>query len=287
VQIDFASIAFRILNVFLAVAAGVYIAEKMITRLPRAGGRILGVPTPLFAISAVDARAAHAYLAQLLSSGSITMTHVYVYTLLTWPLRTLLLQLRVGALPLALTSLGPLLGLAYTMLVMGPSTIAFIVGLVMARRVEWPDVAELRSVRRGFRGALRTAASVTIRYAAFEAVFAALSRFGIKLSLAWLPLSPVAIAVASLAATRPTMGIAAAAAPLAHGLITPLEALAALFVGRLIFMTVYEMPRTYAQFYASIYPAKVAARVMALVLAVFYPTSIAIALAIVPAAAYL
>ena len=278
-------IAIRIATVFASVALGVYMAEKLMTRLPGISrARLLGIPAPLLAMAALDARSAHAYLAQLLSSGAITIRHVYAYTLVTWPIRTLLLQLRVGALPLALASLGPLLGLAYLALIMGPSVLGLALGLTVFRAGEWPGEAGLRAAARGARGALRLAASITAKYAAFEAVFAVVRFLGIQPRLDWLPLSPIAIAVASIAAVRPTMGIAAAAAPLANGLITPIEALAALFVGRLVFMTVYEMPRTYAQFYATIYPAPVAARVMALTLAVFYSASMAIAAAIIPAA---
>jgi hypothetical protein len=121
---------------------------------------------------------------------------------------------------------------------------------------------------------------VAARYAVFEAVFFALDLSGVRLELGWIPLRPEAMAVASLAAVRPTLGIMAAAPPYWGGRLSAAEVLAALVVGRLVFMALQEFPRSAVQFYGSIYPPAAAARLVAYTAAVLFAVSLPVAAAL-------
>ncbi|MCU7786784.1 hypothetical protein ODS41_02415 [Pyrobaculum sp. 3827-6] len=259
--------------VFVSVVVGLYAAGRLLWRVERLAGPIsrrTGVPASLVALAVVEAKAPHAVLAEAYRRGVLEFRHLLQFTFATWPLRVVLLHLRIGVIPVALGALG-WLGAAYLGLVYLSSAVGFLIA--WRTKVRWPDMsAELRRLS-GVR-VWRQAASVTLRYLAFEAVFMALDLLGIRISFGWLPLSPEALAVASIAAFRPTYGIMAGAPAFHSGRIGAVELLLALMLGRVVYMSVYEFPRSAVQFYASIYPPGVAGRLTAYTAAVMYSTAV-------------
>ena len=270
----------RVVSVFVWVAAGLAAARVLLSRPGLFAGlsRRLGVPASLFLLSLGEARAAHVVLADLLRRGAVGFRHVVKFSFVTWPLRVVLLHLRLGVVQVALGSLG-LLGAVYLGVVYLPSLAGLALGLWLGRGLQWPEV---EASPRGLSAPsiLRTAFSVAWRYAAFEAFFLALDLLGLRVELGWLPLSPEALAVASIAAVRPTLGIMAAAPPYWGGRMSGAEVLAALVVGRLVFMTLQEFPRSAVQFYGSIYPPAAAARLVAYTAAVLFAVSLPVAAAL-------
>jgi len=265
--------AYRAAMVFISVAVGLLAAKYLLRHLERVAAPIsrrTGVPASLVALAVADARTPHAILARALGEGRVDMRHIVQYTFATWPIRVVLLHLRIGVIPIALGALG-LLGAAYLAVVYLSSALGFL--LATRIRAKWPDVtadvAKTPTVK-----ILRQAASITARYAVFEAVFMALEALGVAVPMEWLPISPEAALVASISAVRPTYGIMAAA-PLYHAeRLTPLEVLIALVAGRVAYMTIYEFPRSAVQFYASIYPPAVAAKLTGYTALVMYATAL-------------
>lgn len=265
--------ALRAATVFFSVLVGLYIASRLLWRIERLAAPIskrTGVPASLVALSAVEARTPHVILAEAYKRGDLGFSHLVQFTFATWPIRVVLLHLRIGVIPIALGALG-LLGAAYLAMVYLSSLLGLAIALKM--RNTWPDMAaEIRRVSSA--SPLKRAAAVAGSYLLFEAAFIALDLLGLRLSLDWLPLSPEAIAVASISAFRPSYGIMAAA-PLYHeGRVGPLELLLALMLGRVVYMSVYEFPRSAVQFYASIYPPAVAGKLTAYTATVMYSTAI-------------
>ncbi|MEM0276439.1 hypothetical protein [Pyrobaculum sp.] len=281
-----ADAALRAATVFFSVLVGLYVASRLLWRIEKLAAPIskrTGVPASLVALAAVEARTPHVILAEAYKRGDLGFGHLIQFTFATWPIRVVLLHLRIGVIPIALGALG-LLGAAYLALVYLSSLLGLAISLKL--RNTWPDMAaEIRRV--SSINPLRRAAAVAASYLTFEALFIALDLLGLRLTLDWLPLSPEAIAVASISAVRPTYGIMAAA-PLYHGgRLSPLETLLALLLGRVVYMTVYEFPRSAVQFYASIYPPAVAGKLTAYTAAVMYSTAVpAIALLFVLATSF-
>ncbi|MEZ0318559.1 MAG: hypothetical protein ABWK05_01010 [Pyrobaculum sp.] len=266
---DFGVVLLRAVTVFVSVAVGLYVARYLLWRVERLAAplsRRTGIPASLIALSAVESRTPHAVLAQLLKEGRVEFRHVLQYTFATWPIRVVSLQLRIGVIPVALGALG-LLGAVYLLIAYLPSFL----GLFIATRVKaaWPDVAASARMISSV-NVWRQAVSITLRYLAVEAVLLSLEAAGVGVTLHWLPLPPEAVAVASVAAVRPTYGIMAAAPLYYSGRVGALDVLIALLAGRVVYMTVYEFPRTTVQFYASIYPPRVAGRITAYTAAVMY-----------------
>mgnify|MGYP001770664190 CR=1 FL=1 len=268
-----ADAALRAATVFFSVLVGLYIASRLLWRIERLAAPIskrTGVPASLVALAAVEARTPHVILAEAYKRGDLGFSHLVQFTFATWPIRVVLLHLRIGVIPVALGALG-LLGAAYLALVYLSSVLGLAIALKM--RNTWPDMAaEIRHVSSA--SPFKRAATVAGSYLLFEAVFIVLGQLGLRVSLSWLPLSPEAIAVASISAFRPSYGIMAAA-PLYHGgRVAPLELLLALMLGRVVYMSVYEFPRSAVQFYASIYPPAVAGKLTAYTATVMYSTAL-------------
>ena len=267
----------RVVSVFAWTAGGLFVARFLSARAWLFVGlsRRLGVPGGLFVVGLGEARAAHAALAQLLRRGEVDFRHVLKFSFVTWPVRVVFLHLRLGVVPVAVGSLG-LLGVAYLSLVYLPSLVGMAIGLWLGRGLRWPE-ADAAAARLSAPSIFRTALSVAGRYAVFETVFLALDLWNVKIRLDWLPLSPEAVAAASLAAVRPTLGIMAAAPPYWGGRVSAGEVLAALLLGRLVYMALQEFPRATVQFYGSIYPPAVAGRLVlytaAVLFAVFLPAA--------------
>lgn len=274
---DLVGVALRGVSVFVSVVVGLLLARFLLGRLEgvvRPVSRWVGVPVSLLALSVVEARAPHVVLAEAYRSGVVGFRHILQFSFATWPLRVVLLHLRIGVIPIAVGALG-VLGAVYLGLVYLSSLVGFLVALRL--RVGWPDlsggVSRVVSV-----GVWRPAASLTAKYLVFELVFFLLGLLGVGFSLGWLPLSPEAVAVASISAFRPTYGIMAAAPAYFGGRLDAFEVLVALLVGRLVFMSVFEFPRSAVQFYGSIYPAGVAGRLVAYTAAVLYGTTVPVVL---------
>ncbi|MEM1615069.1 MAG: hypothetical protein QXP31_03575 [Pyrobaculum sp.] len=270
---DLADVLLRAATVFVSVVAGLYAARYLLWRIEKLAAPLskrTGIPASLIALSTVDARTPHAVLAQLLREGAVEFRHVLQFTFATWPIRVVLMHLRIGVIPVALGALG-LLGAVYLLIVYLSSLLGFFIAVRV--KAAWPDVAA--SARRiASINVWRQAASITLKYLAVEAVLLALEAAGLRMRLDWLPLPPEAVAVASVAAVRPTYGIMAAA-PLYHtGRVGAVDILIALLAGRVAYMTVYEFPRSAVQFYASIYPPGVAGRITAYTAAVMYATAL-------------
>ncbi len=263
----------RIGLVFVSVFLGLRLAGVLMGRLERAlapVSRGVGVPAGLLAVGVLEPRLAHGALSRLLREGTVTERHVVAYSLVSWPFRFTVMYLRLGLFPLALGALG-VVGAAYLAIVSVPSLVGLVVGVAVARGLSWPQPDAVPRERT--LSALRQALGVTVRYAAFEALFYGLSLLGVSVPLNWLPLSPTAVAVLAAASVRPSIGIMAAGPALANGLITSTETLAALLMGRLVYMTVYEFPRSTVQFYASYYPARTAMRILMYTAGIMYPTT--------------
>ncbi len=267
----------RVASVFVWVVVGLVAARVLLSRQGLFMGlsRRLGIPASLFLLSLGEARAAHVVLAEHLKTGAVGFRHVLKFSFVTWPLRVVLLHLRLGVVQVAVGSLG-VLGLVYLGVVYIPSVVGLALGLWLGRGLRWPEV---EAAARGLSAPsiLRTALSVAWRYAVFEAAFLLLDLLGLRVELGWLPLSPEALAVASIAAVRPTLGIMAAAPPYWGGRVSGAEVLAALVVGRLVYMALQEFPRSAVQFYGSIYPPKVAARLVAYTAAVLFAATLPMA----------
>jgi len=154
-----------------------------------------------------------------------------------------------------------------------PSLVGMAIGLWLGRGLRWPE-AEAAAARLSAPSIFRTALSVAGRYAVFEAVFLVLDLLNVRVRLDWLPLSPEAVAAASLAAVRPTLGIMAAAPSYWGGRVSAGEVLAALLLGRLVYMALQEFPRATVQFYGSIYPPAVAGRLVLYTAAVLFAVSL-------------
>ena len=264
----------RIGLVFVSVFLGLRLAGVLMGRLERAlapVSRGVGMPAGLLAVGVLEPRLAHGALSRLLREGEVTERHVVAYSLVSWPFRFAAMYLRLGIFPLALGALG-MVGAAYLAMVFVPSLVGLAIGMAMVRGLSWPQLDAAPHERT--LAALRQALGVTARYAAFEAVFYGLSLLGVSIPLGWLPLSPTAVAVLAAASARPSLGVMAAGPALANGLITPVETLAALLMGRLVYMTVYEFPRSTVQFYASYYPARTAMRILMYTAGIMYPTTV-------------
>lgn len=261
---------------FASTLLGLLLARRLYDRLEalaRPISRLVGMPASLVALSAVDPRTPHVLLAQAMRQGILDFRHVLAFSLATWPLRSFMLHLRLGIVPLALSSLGPL-GAAYLAAVYLPP----LAGLALAirrRPARWPE--GLAAAGRAAVSPLRAALSVTARYAVFEALFAAVEALGLRPRLE-LPLSPEAVAIASAAAVRPSLGIAAAGPAYRLGRVAASEVLAALLLGRLVYLAAYELPRGAVQLYASIYPPGVASRLALCTAAVIYGVSLPLVL---------
>lgn len=259
--------------VFFSVAAGLYIASRLLWKVERLAQPIsqrTGVPATLVALAVAEARTPHVILADAYRRRAVGFAHLLQFTFATWPIRVVLLHLRIGVIPVALGSLG-LLGAAYLGIVYLSSALGFIIALRI--KAKWPELsAELKRLRGA--NIWRQAFSVTWRYMVFEAIFLLLDHLGVRFTFNWLPLSPEALAVASIAAFRPTYGIMAAGPAYHAGRIGSVELLLALLLGRVVYMTVYEFPRSAVQFYASIYPPSVAGRLTAYTAAVMYSTAL-------------
>jgi hypothetical protein len=124
----------RIVSVFAWTAGGLFVARFLSARAWLFVGlsRRLGVPGGLFVVGLGEARAAHAALAQLLRRGEVDFRHVLKFSFVTWPVRVVLLHLRLGVVPVAVGSLG-LLGVAYLGLVYLPSLVGMALGLWLGR----------------------------------------------------------------------------------------------------------------------------------------------------------
>ncbi|MFN3803751.1 MAG: hypothetical protein ACK4SY_01700 [Pyrobaculum sp.] len=267
----------RVFSVFLSTALGLLLARYLYDRLEaltRPLSRRLGVPAPLLALSIGEARAPHVVMAQWLRGGAVAFRHVLVFSFLTWPIRVVLLHLRLGIIPLALGALG-LLGAIYLSVVYLPSVVGLLLALHLGRGLVWPVGID---AGRQFASIniLKTAGGLTARYAAFEAIFAAMDLLGIRIDFSFLPLRPEALAVASVASVRPSLGIMAAAPAYFGGRISAGEVLLSLLLGRLVYMSVFEFPRSAVQFYGSIYPPSVASRLVLYTALVMYGATLPI-----------
>lgn len=274
--------ALRALYVFISVVVGLLFAKYLLSRVEKLATPIskrVGVPASLVALTIAEARTPHVVLAEAYKSGAVEFRHILQFSFATWPIRVVLLHLRIGVIPIAIGALG-LLGVVYLFFVY----LSSFVGLAIAARIKkkWPDFSAAAS-RVATVNVWRTAASLTARYLIFEAIFLAIEAAGVKISLGWLPLSPEAVAVASISAFRPTYGIMAAAPAYWGGRIDGLETLVALLTGRLVYMTIYEFPRSAVQFYGSVYPAAVAGRLVTYTAAVMYSTTLPIILVLMAA----
>ncbi len=269
--------ATRVLTVFISTALGLWVARHLYRRLELLAtplSKRLDLPVGLVALSIAEARAPHAILARWMAEGAVTFRHVLTFSFVTWPLRTVLLHLRLGIIPLAVGALGPL-GLAYLSIVYLPSVVGFAIATRMGRGLQWPrnvDTAKLATSV----NILKTAAEIAGRYAIFEVVFLLLDLWGVRISLDFAPLTPEAIAVASIAAVRPSLGIMAAAPLYFGGRMAAAEVLLALLLGRLVYMSVFEFPRSAVQFYGSIYPPAAASRLVVYTALVMYGVTLPI-----------
>lgn len=267
--------AWRVAWVFLWVYAGLWAARLLMSRLDRYMqplSKRLGIPASLILLTIAEARSAHAVAAEYLKKGEIGPSHVVKFSLVTWPFRTFLMHLRLGIVQLALSSLGPL-GAIYLGVVYLPSLTGLAMGLVLWRGAAWPslDIAARAAPRVNI---LKTSLSIAARYAAFETLFLALDMAGLRIDLSFIPLSPEAVAIASIAAVRPSLGIMAAAPAYWGGRINAAETLAALLIGRLLYMSIYEFPRSTVQFYGAIYPPGLAGKLVLYTAAVMYAVTI-------------
>ncbi|MFN7106126.1 MAG: hypothetical protein ACK4M3_06040 [Pyrobaculum sp.] len=268
---EFLDYVTRVFSVFISTVLGLLFARYLYDRvetLTKPLSRRVGVPAPLLALSIGDARAPHVVMAQWLREGVVAFRHVLVFSFLTWPLRVVLLHLRLGIIPLALGALG-LLGAVYLSVVYLPSVAGLLLALHLGRGLVWP-IGTDAGRRVASINILKTAGGLTARYAAFEAIFAAMDLLGLRIDFSFLSLSPEALAVASVASVRPSLGIMAAAPAYFAGRISAIEVLLALLVGRLVYMSIFEFPRSAVQFYGSIYPASVASRLVLYTALVMY-----------------
>jgi len=198
VNVSLLDAAYRAAMVFTSVAAGLFAAKYLLCHLERVSAPIsrrTGVPAGLMALAVADVRTPHAILARAFGEGRVDMRHIVQYTFATWPIRVILLHLRIGVISIALGALG-LLGAAYLAIVYLSSALGFL--LATRIRVKWPDVAadvaKTPTVK-----ILRQAASITAQYAVFEAVFIALEALGVAVPMGWLPISPEAVLIALVA----------------------------------------------------------------------------------------
>lgn len=84
------------------------------------------------------------------------------------------------------------------------------IGLALLKGATWPSLEIAVESIPGV-NMLKTSPLIAARYAAFEALFLALDMAGLKINTPFLPLTPGVVAIASIAAVIPSLGIMAVA----------------------------------------------------------------------------
>ena len=232
----------------------------------------------------IDSRAEHAMVSSLARGGALSHGEVVCYSLTSLPFGGTRLIVQY-VLPVAIAGLGPLLGATYVAL----SILGLFIGMAMGliggrillagrrRSLDLKDGAQggRVDVKRSLLKAASMAKGVGLRYAVvvvalsilvYLGAFDHLRALSTPLARALL-VSPEALPIAATYAVNSTAAILMAGEALREGLVAWRDALAALFVGRVIFAVVSEFPRHSFPFYVSMYQPRLAVKLtLALIL---------------------
>lgn len=232
-------------------------------------------------VSIIDIRSGLSVVKHLLDRSKVDDSMVIAYKLTTRPFSATHMLIRYN-LPVSIAALGPFVGSIYVALSFASTVICMLMGIVYGKlkiktRSEEVklDLARCTKnkgdvVKSSLKSALDVTKKVVCRYAIITTVITSLLFFGffdfvsnnVDAYIKQVGLSSDFATLISINIFSPTSAMLTAGEFLRNELLSVKECLTALFVGRLLFLTIMDYPRHAFPFYASILPAKLASKLV-------------------------